>query len=226
VGAGLNFGSASRSLLLGAVLYKQNEQASDLDLVRLAGKGDGAAFEEIIRRYGPRVFRIASQFFRQREKVEEAAQDVFLQAYKQLASFEGRGSFEGWLSRITAHVCLNIVRTARRRPESLVTDLSEDETKWLDRQVYEAPDPRDRSIEHDVITADLAEKLLNVLPAEDRFVVTLIDGNDLSVKEVADLIGWSESKVKIRAMRGRQRMRRAVESLLKTDQGTRKTEQK
>src|SRR5262249_35489278 len=155
-----------------------------------------------------------------------AAQDVFLQAYRQLASFDGRGSFEGWLSRMTAHICLNILRSARRRPESLLTDLSEDETKWLERQGYEAPDPRNRSIEHDVITADLAEKLLNVLPAEDRVVLTLIDGNDLSVKEVADLIGWSESKVKIRAMRGRQRMRQAVDSLLKTGQDAGKTDQK
>ena len=105
-------------------------------------------------------------------------------------------------------------------------DLTQEETNWLERQVYEAPDPRHSSVEHNLITADLAEKLLKTLSGEDRVVLTLIDGNDFSVKEVADLTGWSESKVKVRAMRARQRMRRALEGLLKTSQGTGKIGQK
>ncbi len=105
-------------------------------------------------------------------------------------------------------------------------DLTKEEANWLERQVYEAPDPRQSSVEHNLITADLAEKLLKTLSGEDRVVLTLIDGNDFSVKEVADLTGWSESKVKVRAMRARQRMRRAVEGLLKTNQGTGEMRQK
>ena len=64
------------------------EQASDLELARSAQGGDESAFEEIMRRYSPRVFRFASKFFRQRSLVEEAAQEVFLKAFTELGSYE------------------------------------------------------------------------------------------------------------------------------------------
>jgi RNA polymerase sigma-70 factor, ECF subfamily len=183
-------------------------------LVTLARKRDEAAFEEIVRRHSGRVFRIASKFFRQREAVEDAAQEVFLQAYHQLASFEERGSFEGWLSRIATNMCINILRSAKRRPEATLSHLTKDENDCLEQRLTEIADPRQRSIESQVIAADLAEKLLEEVSAEDRTVLTLIDGNELSIKEVAGMTGWSESNVKVRAMRARQRMRQALEKLL------------
>ena len=71
----------------------------NLDLARQARAGDESAFSEIVRRYSPRVFKVASRFFRQRSLVEEAAQEVFLKAFTQLKSYEGRGSMEGWRRR-------------------------------------------------------------------------------------------------------------------------------
>ena len=71
------------------LLSQSHEQASDLELARIARAGDESAFEEIMRRYSPRVFRFASRFFRQRSLVEEAAQEVFLKAFTELGSFEG-----------------------------------------------------------------------------------------------------------------------------------------
>jgi RNA polymerase sigma-70 factor (ECF subfamily) len=161
------------------------------------------------------VFRVASRFFRQREIVEEAAQEVFLKIYTQLGSFEERGSFEGWLTRIAHNTCINMLRTAKRRPQSIEPDVTEDETAWLERKVNESTQTRQPSVEDNLIAADLAEKLLNTLSADDRTALTLMDGEELSVKEVAQMTGWSESKVKIRAMRARQRMRQAVENLFR-----------
>jgi RNA polymerase sigma-70 factor (ECF subfamily) len=105
----------------------------DLDLARQAQDGDESAFAEIVRRYSPRVFSTASRFFRQRSLVEEAAQEVFLKAYTQLGSFEGRGSLEGWLTKIATNTCLNMLRGSKRRPELTVSDLSEDEDQWLEQ---------------------------------------------------------------------------------------------
>ena len=64
------------------------------------------------------------------------------------------------------------------------------------------------------VAADLAEKVLSQMSADDRLVLMLIDGDELSVKEVAEMTGWSESKVKTQAFRARRRMREAVEELL------------
>ena len=68
----------------GTFLSHSHEQDSDLELARSARKGEESAFEEIMRRYSPRVFRFASKFFRQRSLVEEAAQEVFLKAFTEL----------------------------------------------------------------------------------------------------------------------------------------------
>ena len=182
--------------------------------MRLARAGDESAFAEIVRRYSPRVFRVAARFFRRREQVEEVAQEVFLKAFTQLEGFEGRGSLEGWLARIAANTCLNMLRSAKRRPELTASDLTEDEAAWLDDKLAGVAGERHRSAERAVVAADLTDRVFETMSPEDRMVLMLIDGEDASVKDVAELTGWSESNVKVRAFRARRRMREAVERLL------------
>jgi len=189
-----------------------------LDLARQAQGGDESAFSEIVRRYSPRVFSVASRFFRQRSSVEEAAQEVFLKVFTQLKSFEGRGSMEGWVTRIATNTCLNIIRSAKRRPELTVSDLTEDENKWLDDHLAVANESQ-HSVEQTLIAADLADRVLDVLTPEDQLALLMIDGEDASVKEVAEATGWSESKVKVRAFRARKKVREAMEKLLKPRTG-------
>jgi RNA polymerase sigma factor, sigma-70 family len=160
------------------------------------------------------VFQVASRFFRQRALVEEAAQEAFLKAYTQLSSYEGRGSFEGWLTRIATNQCLNMIRSAKRRPEQSVADMTEDENGWLENQLAGVSVERHKSSESGIIAADLAEKVLSDMSQDDRTILMSIDGNDMSIKEVAEMTGWSESKVKVQAFRARRRMREAVEKLL------------
>jgi RNA polymerase sigma-70 factor, ECF subfamily len=181
--------------------------------VRQAQDGDESAFAEIVRRYSPRVFSTASRFFRQRSLVEEAAQEVFLKAFTQLGSFEGRGSLEGWLTRIATNTCLNMLRAGKRRPELTVSDLSDEEDQWLEQQLA---DTKQRSVESNLVAADLADRLLSVLSPEDQQALLMIDGEEASIKEVAEATGWSESKVKVRAFRARKKIREAMEKLLRS----------
>ena len=167
-----------------------------------------------MRRYGPRVFRVASRFFRRRSLAEEAAQEIFLKAFSELGSYAARGSMEGWLTRIATNTCLNLLRSSKRRPESTVSDLTEDESAWLDRHMVAAASERHESSERSLAAADLAGRVLQGLTPADQLVLTMIDGEEASVKEVAQVTGWSESKVKVQAFRARRRMREAVEKLL------------
>jgi RNA polymerase sigma-70 factor, ECF subfamily len=185
---------------------------SDLELARQSRAGDESAFAEIVRRYSPRVFKVASRFFRQRSLVEEIAQEVFLKAFTQLGSYEGRGSMEGWFTRIATNTCLNTLR--KRRPELTVSDLTEEENNWLDEKLSDVATELHRSSERKLVAADLADRVLGILSPEDRLAVTLIDGEDASIKEVAEMTGWSESKVKVRAFRARRKIREAMEKLL------------
>ena len=185
-----------------------------MDLARLARDGDESAFEEIMRRYSPRVFKFASRFFRQRSLVEEAAQEVFLKAFTELGKFEGRGSMEGWLTRITTNTCLNILRSSKRRPELTVSDLTEEQSTWVENKLADVATERHKASERSEVAADLAARVLETLSPDDQLVLTTMDGEDASVKEIAELTGWSESKVKVTAYRARRRMREAVEKLL------------
>lgn len=191
------------------------DQVSESELASTAQQGDERAFAEIVRRYSPRVFQVASRFFRERAMVEDAAQEVFLRAFTHLKDFEGRGSLEGWLTRIATTTCLNLLRNAQRRPETTTSpELSTDESDWLDQQLADLAAARHHSAENSLVAADLTERVLATLSPDDRLVLMMVDGEDLPIKEVASATGWSESKVKVQAFRARRRMREAVEKLL------------
>jgi RNA polymerase sigma-70 factor (ECF subfamily) len=167
-----------------------------------------------MRRYSPRVFHVASRFFRQRSLVEDAAQEVFMKAFTQLSSYEGRGSMEGWLTRIATNTSLNMLRSAKRRPQLTASDLTEAESGWVDSALAQAATEQHKSRERSLVAADLAGRVLETLAPDDQLVLTMIDGEDASVKDVVEATGWSESKVKVLAFRARRRMRAAVEKLL------------
>jgi RNA polymerase sigma-70 factor (ECF subfamily) len=167
-----------------------------------------------MRRYSPRVFKFASKFFRRRSLVEEAAQEVFLKAFTEIGSYEGRGSLEGWLTRITTTTCLNLLRSSKRSPELSVSDLTEDETDWLENKLAAAATAQHQSSERSLVAADLAGRVLQTMTPDDQLLLTMIDGEEASVKDVVEMTGWSESKVKTQAFRARRKMREAVKKLL------------
>lgn len=142
-----------------------------------------------------------------------------MKAFEQLGSFEGRGSMEGWLTRITTNTCLNILRSSKRRPEMTVSDMTDDENAWLESKLAGSAEESFKSSERSYVAADLAERVMGNLSADDRLVLTLVDGEDASIKEVAEMTGWSLSKVKVQAFRARRRMRAEVEKLLGTRTG-------
>lgn len=121
---------------------------------------------------------------------------------------------EGWLTRIATNICLNMLRAAKRRPELVTADLTEDESQWLEAKASASAGDQYRDVENKVIAADLAERVLETLPPDDRLALTLIDGENASVSEVAQVTGWSESKVKVRAFRARKKARQVLEKLL------------
>ena len=186
-------------------------ERADAELAALARGGDEAAFEELFRRHRRRVALIASRFFRQREQVEEVVQESFTKAYFALGEFGGGrdASFAAWLARIAFNTSYDELRRQKRRPEGALEDLTEDETARLRERVRGGSDA-----EEGAVTRDLASKLLARLSPEDRLVLVLLDVEGLSVAEIAELMGWGGSKVKVRAHRARAHLRRVLERFL------------
>ncbi|MEO6589543.1 MAG: sigma factor-like helix-turn-helix DNA-binding protein, partial [Pyrinomonadaceae bacterium] len=90
-------------------------------------------------------------------------------------------------------------------------------TDWLEEKIYNVSAKSHREQEERLIAADLVERILGFLPPEDAMVLTMMDGEGESVKEVAQMTGWSESKVKTKAFRARKRIREILQKLINFD---------
>lgn len=193
------------------------ENMPERELAVRALENDENAFGEIIRRFSPRVFSIAAGFFRQYSLIEEAAQEIFLKSFVQIKNFEGRGSMEGWMTRIAVTTCLNLLRTAKREPALIFSDLNDDENFRLEETIVNLSVKDYRSEENKLIASDLIRRLMRTLSAEEVLILTLIDGEGESVKTIAEITGWSESNVKVKAFRARKRIRESMQRLLKNN---------
>lgn len=197
-----------------ASLQRPSQEPSDLQLVAKVRDGDESAFEELFNRHRRRVALIASRFFRQREQIEEIVQESFTKAYFALGDFSNQqeASFAAWMARIAYNSCYDELRRMKRRHESALSDVSEGDASWLKETLHAEVTGGD--IETIAIKRDLADKLLSRLSAEDRLVLVMLDAEELSVAEIAELTGWSVSKVKVRAHRARASLRRVLKRFL------------
>jgi RNA polymerase sigma-70 factor, ECF subfamily len=187
-------------------------EKSDARLVELTLAGDEAAFENLFDRYKRLVGSVAGRYFRQPEQIEEIIQISFTKIYFELDNFRGRHdfSFPSWLGRIATNVCLDLLRKQKRRPENLECDLNEAETAVL----FTDSPAGEKNTEKNLVARDLAEKLLARLTAEDRALLQMLDGEEMSVGEIAEMTGWSKSKIKVRAFRARRALRKILGKLL------------
>ena len=185
------------------------DEPTDDALVRAVRAGDESAFEKLFERHRLRVARVAARFFPRREQIEEIVQESFIKAYFALDSYAGAhaASFGAWLSQIATNAAYDELRRARRRPQHAEQSLTEDESRELGARL-ERIVSSESDIESDLVSRDLAAKLLDRLDPEDRLVLTLLDAEGLSVAEIAGLLDWSSSKVKVRAHRARASLRR------------------
>jgi len=192
------------------------DEPTDDALVGRVRAGDEAAFEQLFERHRPRVARVASRFLPRREAVEEIVQETFTRAFFALDSYAGAhaASFPAWLSQIAVNLCYDELRRARRRPQHDSHELTPEESEAIGASLRNTLGSAPRDVESDLVSRDLAGKLLARLDAEDRLVLTLLDAEGLSVAEIAAHTGWSASKVKVRAHRARASLRRILKKYL------------
>lgn len=183
-------------------------ELTDRQLVDRSIEGSDEAFEQIFDRYKRPVAHVAAKYFRQPEQVEEIIQISFAKAFTELARFRGRhnASLGSWLTRIAANACLDQIRSRKRKPEDLDCDLSSSETESL----LDLVASKVQTAEDGLSTRDLSQKLLSRLPDDDRALLQMLYADEMSVAEIATLLGWSRSKVKIRAWRARNALRRIL----------------
>jgi len=184
------------------------------ELIKSSLAGDDDSFEILVRRHSSRIFSIIGSFFRRRDMVEDIAQEVFAKAFFSLGTFTLGRSFEAWVAKIAVNACYDHLRAQRRRIEQQLPHETQQEDEWFELQMLEVARDRHASSERQRDAAEIAERLLGKLEPEDRLVVVLIDRDGFSVKEVSEMTGWGQSKVKVRAFRARRVLRAAMKRLV------------
>jgi RNA polymerase sigma-70 factor (ECF subfamily) len=167
---------------------------------------DGEAARALVEHLYPLVIKIVRAHRPRRMAEEDLAQEVFLKMFTRLEQYQGREGvpFEHWLSRLAVTTCLDALRAEKRRPEWRYADLAEPEREWLEFFTGEAP----AAAPTDAMGArEMVEKLIALLPPDDRLVITLLDLQERSIADISALTGWSVSLVKVRAYRARRKMR-------------------
>ena len=182
---------------------------TEAELIAAVLRGDSESFEPLVEKYSPRVFATARRYARRESEIEDIVQEVWLKAFQKLKSFRGEAPFEHWLMRLAVRTCYDFLRAHQRNREMAFADFTDEETDWLDQF---AAKPADAS-ENAAAARELVEKVLAQLSPAARLVITLLEIEDRSVKEVAALTGWSVPVVKIRAFRARAQMRKCLEKL-------------
>jgi RNA polymerase sigma-70 factor, ECF subfamily len=184
----------------------------ETDLLTRAQAGDAAAFERFVHLFERRVRGLLSRLLSDERDIEEAAQDTFVQAWRNLARFRGDAAPFTWLYRIAVNEALQ--RSRRRRPETQPIDAEVLEVlEVLEYQHGTAgsrPRPPDLVLEEREAQAFLLDRVRR-LPFELRAPVVLRDIEGWSNQEVADILELSLPAAKSRIHRGRMKLREELE---------------
>jgi RNA polymerase sigma-70 factor (ECF subfamily) len=180
-------------------------------LVQRAQAGDETAFREIMERYQSKVFSIIHGIVRQRNDVEDIAQQVFAKVYVSLKNFDFRSSLITWIYKITVNECFDYLRKRKVRKLVYESDLSEDEV----RRVENTEPATDRQPGADTTLArrDFVLKLLDRVSEEERTLLMLKEVEGFSVEELAEKTGMNENTIKVKLFRARQKLVKAAQRL-------------
>jgi RNA polymerase sigma-70 factor (ECF subfamily) len=177
-------------------------------LIERVKAGDKEAFTGLVEAYKNMVFTVCLRMLSSEADAEEAAQDVFVKAYRSISSFQAKAKFSTWLYRITYNNCISMIRK-RVKMIDLVDEIPEGEVDERDMNGLENLSAEERSMYLKMAIESLAET--------DAVVVTLFYYDELSLDEIAGVTGLSSSNIRIKLHRSRKKMYQVICENLKSE---------
>lgn len=180
----------------------------DFSLIEKARGGDAVAFNQVVTAYRKRIMGTISRLIGRPEDVEDVAQEVFVRLFFSLEQLRSPEVFEPWLYRLTVNAAYDYLRKRKRRQESRMADLA-------DQQVMMADAVAGEKLEADRLEAaeirEFVQSLLGEVSEEDRILLMLKEVEGLSLKELEQIYNVNENALKVRLYRARQRVLKAYE---------------
>jgi len=178
----------------------------EFELIERARGGDDGAFSQVVQAYRKRILGTIARLIGRPEDVEDVGQEVFLRLYYSLEQLRTAEVFEPWLYRLTVNAAYDYLRRQKRRQESRMSDLSEQQVMMADAAAggkQNAEEQRRSKVREQV------EALLEQVSEEDRILLTLKEVEGLSLKELEKIYRVNENALKVRLFRARQRVLKA-----------------
>jgi RNA polymerase sigma-70 factor (ECF subfamily) len=178
----------------------------EFELIERARGGDDGAFSQVVQAYRKRILGTIARLIRRPEDVEDVGQEVFLRLYYSLEQLRTAEVFEPWLYRLTVNAAYDYLRRQKRRQESRMSDLSEQQVMMADAVAggkQNTEEQRRNKVREQV------ESLLEQVSEEDRILLMLKEVEGLSLKELEKIYRVNENALKVRLFRARQRVLKA-----------------
>ncbi|HOB84281.1 MAG TPA: RNA polymerase sigma factor [Bacteroidales bacterium] len=181
---------------------------NDNEIIKSIVQGDRDSFRILVERYQQMVFRTCMGFLHNKEDAEDLTQDVFIQAYQSLSRFKGESAFSTWLYRIAVNASLNKIRKSKLK---LVFERFENLT-GSDRTGSDTYPviKNDEDPEKIIIRQEHSEWLgraLDSLPENQKTAIVLSKYDDLSQKEIAEIMNTTEGAVEALLQRAKKNLR-------------------
>ncbi|WP_153127422.1 RNA polymerase sigma factor SigW [Peribacillus tepidiphilus] len=174
-------------------------------------KGDQNAFGEIVEIYKDKVFQLCFRMLGNRHEAEDMAQEAFVRAYVNIHSFNTQMKFSTWLYRIATNLCIDRIR--KKKPDYYL-DAEIAGTDGLDMYSQVAADTQ--KPEDEVESLELQETIqreILKLPEKYRSVIVLKYIEELSLKEISEILDMPIGTIKTRIHRGREALRKQLSHL-------------
>lgn len=176
----------------------------EVALIGQAQKGDVQAYNTLVLHFQQAVYNVAYRIMGEPQSAEDATQEAFISAYKSLNKFRG-GNFKAWLLRITTNGCYDELRRRKRRPQSSLEGITDDNDESFAFLRDPAIGPEGRQQQLELIRA--IEECLQHLPDDQRVTAVLCDVEGYDYSAIADITDVSLGTVKSRVSRARSKLR-------------------
>jgi len=161
-------------------------------------EGDNSAFAMLVERHKDMVFTIVIKLVKNHHEAEEVAQDVFIKAYQALPGFEGTARFSTWLYRIAYNTAISKLR----KPKKVFAPIDEN---LIDNFTTDSVERGVEALSQEEMLLAL-NSVMEKLPEEDSLLLNLFYKNSMTVEDISQITGLTQSNVKVRLYRIRKRM--------------------
>lgn len=191
------------------VTTKKISEQSDNELIAAYLRSqDTSFFTALYRRYANKVFAKSISMLNDEAHARDATQDIFIKVLLNLAKFNEQSSFSTWIYSITYNYCIDMIRKKKKMPLTF----SEDVGKLSKETNVEIPDSVLLEMKQERL-----EKVLEKMPNGDQVILMMKYHDDMQIREIADVLGKTESAIKMQIMRAKQKAQHLYEEMFGDD---------